>query len=117
MTIVSITTVRAQRLAQYPKTVLELADLLGILPEAVADRRMEAQMSLARRLADAMLTERQRGDAMRGGRTAGKVYSFDRHMDLAEALGVVLYGIATRGPELSEAQMRETVELARRIAA
>ena len=100
MTIVSITTARAQHVAQYPKTVLELASLLGIPEEAAADSRIETRIAIARQLETAMVKEREQGEIWAGPRN----YSFDRHIDLAEALGIELYGIARRAAELSEHQ-------------
>ena len=113
MTIVSMTTARAQRLAQYPKTVLELASLLGILPEAAADSRIETRLAIARQLETAMVKEREQGEIWTGPRN----YDFDRHMDLAEALGIELYGIARRAAELSEHQAHSAAEIVRRNAA
>jgi hypothetical protein len=113
MSITSITTARAQRVAQYPKTVLELAGLLGIMPEAAADRRVEARLSIAQRLATLLVKEREQGEIWAGPRN----YDFNRHMSLAEAIGIELYGLVNRGPELSDSQMQETVDIAKKIAA
>ena len=95
-------------------TIMTTARAQQLACEAASSAtKIDTSLAIAQQLADALIQERKRSEIWEGPRH----YSVERHLTLAEALGIVLCGIVQREAELSEIQMQETVDIAKRIAA